>query len=61
MKDLEDDRKCWRLINGVLVEKKKKDVVPDINVNIDNMKAVLENMDKKAARCKEEQAKIEAE
>ena len=28
--NLEDDRKCWRLVNGVLFEKKKVEVVPEL-------------------------------
>ena len=27
---LEDTRKCWRLINGVLIEKTKVDVIPEM-------------------------------
>ena len=37
---LEDTRKCWRLINGVLVEKTKLDVVPAMRVEINNFNAV---------------------
>ena len=37
---LEDIRKCWRLINGVLVEKTKLAVVPDMRVQINNFNAV---------------------
>ena len=34
---LEDDRKCWRLVNGVLFEKKKSEVVPEIQKMIHNL------------------------
>ena len=27
---LEDDRRCWRLVNGVLFEKSKAAVVPEL-------------------------------
>ena len=37
---LEDARKCWRLINGVLVEKTKLEVVPEMRVVINNLSAV---------------------
>jgi len=37
---LEDTRKCWRLINGVLVEKTKLEVVPEMRVVINNLSAV---------------------
>ena len=30
VKDLEDTRKCWRLVNGVLFEKSKGEVVPEL-------------------------------
>ena len=37
---LEDERKCWRLINGVLMEKTKLEVVPEMRVVINNLIAV---------------------
>lgn len=37
---LEDDRKCWRLINGVLMEKTKIEVVPEMRVVINNLSSV---------------------
>mmetsp|Transcript_1449 Transcript_1449/g.1275 ORF Transcript_1449/g.1275 Transcript_1449/m.1275 type:complete len:89 (-) Transcript_1449:181-447(-) len=37
LSQLDDDKKCWRLINGVLVEKAKKELVPDLETNIENM------------------------
>ncbi len=37
---LEDSRKCWRLINGVLMEKTKLEVVPEMRAVINNLKAV---------------------
>ena len=30
--DLEVDRKCWRLVNGVLVEKTQKEIVPELEL-----------------------------
>tara|TARA_B100000780_G_C21020481_1_gene408994 strand:- start:568 stop:744 length:177 start_codon:yes stop_codon:yes gene_type:complete len=38
---LEDGRKCWRLINGVLMEKTKLDVVPEMRVVINNLNSVM--------------------
>jgi prefoldin subunit 2 len=38
--ELEDTRKCWRLVNGVLMEKTKLEVVPEMRVVINNLKAV---------------------
>lgn len=37
---LEDTRKCWRLVNGVLMEKTKVEVVPEMRVVINNLNAV---------------------
>jgi len=38
---LEDARKCWRLVNGVLMEKTKVDVVPEMRGVINNLNAVI--------------------
>jgi prefoldin subunit 2 len=38
---LEDGRKCWRLINGVLMEKTKLEVVPEMRVVINNLSSVM--------------------
>jgi chaperonin cofactor prefoldin len=37
---LEDTRKIWRLINGVLMEKTKLDVVPEMRIVINNLNSV---------------------
>ena len=37
---LEDDRKCWRLINGILFEKTKAQVVPELTSMISNLAQV---------------------
>ena len=34
---LEDDRKTWRLINGVLFEKTKAEVVPELQAMAQNL------------------------
>ncbi len=38
---LEDSRKCWRLVNGVLMEKTKLEVVPEMRVVINNLNNVV--------------------
>ena len=38
---LEDTRKCWRLVNGVLMEKTKVEVVPEMRVVINNLNNVI--------------------
>ena len=37
---LEDTRKIWRLVNGVLMEKTKLDVVPEMRIVINNLNSV---------------------
>ena len=37
---LEDTRKIWRLVNGVLMEKTKFDVVPEMRIVINNLNSV---------------------
>ncbi|KAF1809633.1 Prefoldin beta-like protein [Eremomyces bilateralis CBS 781.70] len=41
---LDDDRKCFRLINGVLVQRTVKDVVPALTTNADGLSKVLEDL-----------------
>ena len=41
---LEDDRRCWRLVNGVLFEKAKKEVVPELEQMIANLGAVVKQL-----------------
>lgn len=44
IKDLEDTRKCWRLVNGVLFEKTKGDIIPELNTAISNMENVVKQL-----------------
>lgn len=41
---LPEDRKCFRLINGVLVERTVKDIVPALQTNQDGLKKVLDDL-----------------
>jgi len=41
---LEDTRKCWHLINGVLMEKTKVEVVPEIRIVINNLNSVTKQI-----------------
>jgi prefoldin subunit 2 len=40
----EPDRKCFRLIGGVLVERTVKDVVPALQTNRDGIRKVISNL-----------------
>lgn len=44
LEPLSEDRKCFRLINGVLVERTVKDVVPALKTNQVGLKKVLEDL-----------------
>ena len=43
---LEDSRKCWRLVNGVLMEKSKLEVVPEMRVHMNNLDQVTAQIQK---------------
>ena len=44
LKPLPGDRKCFRMINGVLVERTVSDVLPALQTNADGLKKVLEDL-----------------
>ncbi|KAI0512541.1 Prefoldin beta-like protein [Xylaria bambusicola] len=44
LEPLSDDRKCFRMINGVLVERTVKDVVPALKTNAEGLKKVLDDL-----------------
>jgi prefoldin subunit 2 len=44
LEPLSGDRKCFRLINGVLVERTVKDVVPALKTNQEGLKKVLDDL-----------------
>ena len=41
---IDQDRKCFRMINGVLVERTVKDVIPSLKTNSDGLKKVLDEL-----------------
>lgn len=51
---LDADRKCFRMINGVLVERKVKDVKPALQTNSDGLKTVLEELVKQYKKQQDE-------
>ncbi|KAI5205544.1 hypothetical protein AUEXF2481DRAFT_36383 [Aureobasidium subglaciale EXF-2481] len=44
LEPLPDDRKCFRMINGVLVERTVQDVLPQLKTNADGLRKVLEDL-----------------
>jgi len=41
---LPGDRKCFRMINGVLVERTVNEILPTLQTNADGLKKVLEDL-----------------
>ena len=54
---LPKDRKCFRMINGVLVERTVKDVLPALETNSVGLKKVLDELVKQYKRQQEEMEK----
>jgi prefoldin subunit 2 len=48
------DRKCFRLINGVLVERTVADVMPALQTNAEGLKSVLEGLVKEYKKKQQE-------
>jgi chaperonin cofactor prefoldin len=44
LEPLPEDRKCFRMINGVLVERTVKDVIPALKTNSEGLKQVLDDL-----------------
>ena len=56
---LEDSRKCWRLVNGVLFEKTKAEVVPELESMIRNLMAVNKQLNEGLTQKKQEMMQME--
>ena len=59
LSSLEEGRKCWRLVNGVLFEKAKGDVVPELKAQCANMDGVIKQLSEAVAAKKQEIGKLE--
>ncbi|KAL8917630.1 MAG: hypothetical protein Q9172_005752 [Xanthocarpia lactea] len=57
LKPLPGDRKCFRMINGVLVERTVDGVLPALQTNADGLKKVLDELVKQYKRQQEEMEK----
>jgi chaperonin cofactor prefoldin len=57
LKPLAEDRKCFRMINGVLVERTVKDMVPALETNSDGLKKVLDDLLKQYTTLQNEMEK----
>jgi hypothetical protein len=54
---LPGDRKCFRMINGVLTERTVSDILPALQTNADGLKKVLEDLVKQYRNKQEEMEK----
>ncbi|KAF1353655.1 Prefoldin beta-like protein [Delphinella strobiligena] len=54
LEPLPGERKCFRMINGVLVERTVKDVMPQLTTNADGLKKVLDDLLKQYTSKQEE-------
>jgi len=57
LEPLPSDRKCFRMVNGVLVEKTVKDVIPALQTNSDGLKKILEELLKQYKKQQDEMEK----
>lgn len=52
-----NDRKCFRMINGILVERTVADVIPALKTNAEGLKSVLEGLVKEYKKKQQEMDK----
>ena len=57
LEPLPKDRKCFRMINGVLVERTIKDVVPALETNSEGLKQVLDELVKQYKKQQDDMEK----
>lgn len=44
LKDLDGDRKCFKLVGGILCERTVKDVLPEVKANQEQLTKVIESL-----------------
>ena len=54
---LPSDRKCFRMVNGVLLERTVKEVVPAVRTNSDGLKKILEELVKQYKKQQDDMEK----
>ncbi|KAJ8942236.1 hypothetical protein NQ318_003083 [Aromia moschata] len=50
LKNVNEDRKCFRLIGGVLTERKVKDVLPTLITNQEKLKEIIEKLNEQISK-----------
>ena len=59
MGKVEETRRCWRLVGGVLVQKTTSEVVPELELQCGKMDLVLEALYKRLKEIEEELRELE--
>ncbi len=59
IKDLEDSRRVWRMVNGVLFEKSKGEVIPEVVTEVANMENVIKQISDALSAKKLEISRLE--
>ncbi|PWN22691.1 Prefoldin [Microstroma glucosiphilum] len=54
LKETDQERKCFRLVGGVLLEKTVKDVVPTLETSVQGLKQVMDTLMKQYKQREEE-------
>lgn len=57
LEPLPDERKCFRMVNGVLVERTVKDVKPALKTNSEGLKQVLDQLVKEYKKQQDDMEK----
>lgn len=50
LKNVNEDRKCFRLVGGVLTERKVKDVLPVLITNQEKLKEIIEKLNEQIGK-----------
>lgn len=61
MRKVNPERKCWRLVGGVLVERKASEVIPQLEMQIDQMVRVVEQLSQQLNAREQELRALEAQ
>lgn len=54
LKPMNDDRKCFRMIGGVIVEKNVQEVQKDLETNFEQLRRVTDQLMKQYAKVQQE-------
>lgn len=60
MEPLDPDRRAFRLVGGILVERTVKEVLPSVKQNRENLEKVISTMEQRLDEKQKETAEIKA-